>query len=248
MSFQTLKGLIPFYIRANMGRTLRNLRRKPNESPGIDFVSEITSRLPRLEIKVIFDVGAHVGLTALEFSDRFPKAAIFVFEPSLRNFKSLQQTLVGKPEIKAFRIGLSSEAKTAKLLLDPDHPSMARLSHADGGESVELDTLDHFCAEQGLSQIDILKIDTEGHEIEVLQGAKGLLQRHGVKIIKAEVAVDPDSSYHTPFSALCDLLHPLGYRLFGFYDQSEDQLSPGPRLRRFDAAFIACAPASQSKN
>ena len=57
--------------------------------------------------------------------------------------------------------------------------------------------------------------------------------------IKAEVALDPDSSYHTSIVTMSDYLHGFGYRLFGFYDQTEDALKSGPGLRRFDAAFIA---------
>lgn len=77
-----LKALIPPKARANIGRAVRNFRRRPSKSQGIDFIAEIKSRLPQLEIKTIFDVGAHIGLTALEYSDAFPDAEVYAFEPS----------------------------------------------------------------------------------------------------------------------------------------------------------------------
>ncbi|NVM03615.1 MAG: hypothetical protein HWN67_14895 [Candidatus Helarchaeota archaeon] len=40
-------------------------------------------------IETIFDVGANIGLITLEFLNYFPKAKVYVFEPSNKNFKSL---------------------------------------------------------------------------------------------------------------------------------------------------------------
>lgn len=153
----------------------------------------------------------------------------------------MNANLVGKPDIKKHRLGMGSQNATGTLYLDPNHPSTARLrEHAEGNpETIVIDTIDSFCRAKHISTIDILKIDTEGHELPVLAGAKQMLSSSKISIVKAEVAVDPDSSYHTQFSAFADTLQPPGYRLFGFYDQFEDTLSPGPRLRRFDAAFIA---------
>jgi FkbM family methyltransferase len=236
-----IKAFIPATTRANIGRTIRNLKRRPAESLGIDFITEIGSRLPQVEVKTIFDVGAHIGLTAIEYSDAFPNADVYAFEPSASNFERMKSNLIGKPDIKIHRIGMGSEKSAATLYLDPNHPSMARLTkHPEGkSEKVAIDTIDDFCNCQCISSIDILKIDTEGHETQVLAGARKMLSASQISIIKAEVAVDPDSSYHTPFSEFAGLLHSHKYRLFGFYDQFEDTLTPGPRLRRFDAAFIA---------
>src|SRR2546430_2092256 len=119
-----LKTLIPTTARANIGRTIRNLKRRPGESQGIDFIAEIRSRLPALNVKTVFDVGAHIGMTALEYSDAFPSADVYAFEPSADNFERMKLNLIGKPDIKLHRIGMGSEKSTATLYLDPDHPSM----------------------------------------------------------------------------------------------------------------------------
>jgi FkbM family methyltransferase len=192
-------------------------------------------------VKTIFDVGAHIGMTALEYCDAFPHASVYAFEPSAVNFERMKSNLIGRPDVKMLRIGMGSEKSTAILYLDPNHPSMARLSaHSTGKpESVVIDTIDSFCQGQRISNIDILKIDTEGHELQVLAGAQKMLSTAKISIIKAEVAVDPDSLYHTPFFAFADALHLQGYRLFGFYDQFEETITRGPRLRRFDACFIS---------
>ncbi|CAF4155089.1 unnamed protein product [Adineta steineri] len=58
------------------------------------------------------------------------------------------------------------------------------VSHTSIDEKVEVDvvTLDHFADEYNLSRIDILKIDTEGYEPFVFQGAKRLLEEHRIRL------------------------------------------------------------------
>ena len=84
-----------------------------------------------------------------------------------------------------------------------------------------------------------MKIDVEGHELQVLKGARGLLAAQRIALIKAECAVDPNSDWHTPFFALCDFLLPLGYRLLGIYEQRECWQKKLPSIRMFDAAFVS---------
>jgi FkbM family methyltransferase len=241
MVFSTIKSLISPSARATIGHSLRNITRKPSPSFGRDFIAEVKSRLPQLEVKVIFDVGAHIGITALEFSDRFPIADVYAFEPQSENFRRMISNLVGKPDIRCHQIGFSASEGTATVFMDPAHPSMARLVEKPNSKSEEvtIETIDQFCTVHKIEEVDLLKIDTEGHEIQVLTGANRMLQSGSISVIKAEVAADPDITYHTSFFSLFELLSAFGYRLFGIYDQCENEFSPGPRLRRFDACFIS---------
>jgi FkbM family methyltransferase len=217
------------------------MRRGDDETFGLNFLGEVRSRLSGLKMETIFDVGAHIGITALHFSDEFPQAQIYAFEPGTENMKRLVANLVGKPDIKRIKCGLGAEVSKQRLIVDAAHPSMARISDAENGpsESIDIDTIDAYCSAQSIAKVDFMKIDTEGYEMSVLQGAKGMLGKGAIGLIKAEVALDPDSSYHTSLVTMSNFLHEFGYRLFGFYDQFENTLKPGPRLRRFDAAFIA---------
>jgi FkbM family methyltransferase len=231
-------------LRHAVGRRLRNYRRNRVEGVGHDFVGDIRSRLPHVEVMTIFDVGAHIGMTAIEFSDEFPCADVCAFEPHPRNLARLKSNLIGKPNIRIYPIGMSDKAGTASFEFDPEHPSMARIAD-EGPETIQLESIDGFCAANSVEQIDLLKIDVEGHEVEVLSGATRLLSEDRIAIIRVETAIDPDIAYHTQLWDLCELLHPLGYRLFGFYDQWEFPLVNNPKLRRFDAAFIS--PSAQRR-
>ena len=225
-------------LKRQVGRQRRLWHRHAETRWGVDFISELKQRLSNMSVRVIFDVGAHIGMTALEFSDQFPLAKVHAFEPIAENMRRLHSNLIGKPEILRFPFALGETIDSKTMFIDPQNPSMARFQ-INGGERVQIDTLDNFCQRDRIGEIDILKIDTEGHELQVLRGGKDMLLRNAIGVIKAECAIDPDSNYHTQLADLCDYLHPLGYRLFGIYDQWEDTLKPTARIRRLDVAFIS---------
>jgi FkbM family methyltransferase len=235
-------------LRHSIGRSIRLRRRRRWRDPlnyGLDFVSELHSRMGHLQVKTIFDVGACMGLTALEFSDAFPRAAVYAFEPVTTNFKSMRANLTGAPKVKMFQLALGDSSGKTKIGLDPVHPTTCRIGHGDWFEEIVVETLDDFCAANQVEEIDVLKIDVEGYELQVLHGAKKMLSQQAIAIIKAECAVDPDSKYHAQFNDVCNFLLPLGYRLFGIYEQYECWQKRLPALRRFDAAFVCDRLAEQ---
>jgi FkbM family methyltransferase len=199
-------------------------------------------------MRTIFDVGAHIGMTAIEFSDEFPQATVYAFEPHPGNFARMKSNLVGKPEVRLCQRGFGSEAGELPFHFDAEHPSMARVA-AHGElvtDTIPVDTVDAFCSTNGVHSIDFMKIDVEGHEIPVLQGANRMLSEGRIALLRIETAIDPDIAYHTQLWDLCEALHPHGYRLFGFYEQAEFPLEPdNAKLRRFDVAFIS--PAAQRR-
>jgi hypothetical protein len=123
-----IKNLIPAKQRRVVGRRIRNLRRGDDLTFGLNFLAEVRSRLPGLSMDTIFDVGAHIGLTELQFADEFPKAEIYAFEPGTENMKRLVANLVGKPGVKRIKSGLGAAVSTQRLIVDAAHPSMARIS------------------------------------------------------------------------------------------------------------------------
>jgi FkbM family methyltransferase len=56
---------------------------------------------------------------------------------------------------------------------------------------VKASTLDSFTNENNIPQIDFLKLDTQGNELKILNGAKNLLENHLISVIKSEVAFVP---------------------------------------------------------
>lgn len=81
-----------------------------------------------------------------------------------------------------------------------------------------METLDAYMKKEGVADIDLLKIDVEGYELEVLAGANGALERGRIKAILAECDFDPKDTQHTYFSDLWDCLRSKNFSFFGLYD------------------------------
>ena len=146
---------------------------------------------------VFFDVGAHVGNYAHLLRKKFANAQIFAFEPNPKTFEQLQRN-VANANVRAVNIGLSNEKATTTIYTygnetDSEHASvyadvMTSLHHDQKPVSfdIELETLDAFCEQHEIQEIDFLKIDTEGHELSVLEGAKRMLSSGKIKLIQFE--------------------------------------------------------------
>ncbi|HSM18725.1 MAG TPA: FkbM family methyltransferase, partial [Gemmatimonadales bacterium] len=137
----------------------------------------------------ILDVGANIGQTALEYHRSFPHASIHSFEPFADAFEELERRTRGCPRIVCHRAALGASDRVAVMYLNTQSvtnsllPNDARSEHAalagstDPAGTVEVQErrLDTFCREVGMEQIDLLKIDTQGYEAQVLEGAGAML-------------------------------------------------------------------------
>jgi hypothetical protein len=84
-------------------------------------------------------------------------------------------------------------------------------------------TLDEFCRQRAIAAIDLLKIDTEGYEVPVLEGARDLLKSGSIRAVLAECEFQENASEpHGDFFKIAELLMPLGYRVVSFYSGGLD--------------------------
>lgn len=209
---------------------LKNLPR------GLNFLADIGTELPGVKVNTIFDVGANVGQSALEYVRQFPAADILCFEPIAATFTTLSKRIAGT-NARAYQLALSDRDGGAQMRVNAN----SELSSLDegGNETVQLRTLDSFCAAEGVDHISLLKIDTEGHDLAVLRGAKGMLSRATIDIVQVEAGMNPGNNVHVPFDALRTELERHGYRLFGIYSQVREWPTRQPQLRRTNPAFIS---------
>jgi FkbM family methyltransferase len=138
------------------------------------------------------DVGANIGYyTALASSLVGPAGQVFAFEPS--PYAAQRLNMLKKENslsnVKVFESGVSDTIGETTLHLQRgsrNHsPTMVPIPNCDS-VTVPLTTLDRFAQENGLSQIDLLKIDVEGYEHHVLKGAHDLLSRGSIKAVLCE--------------------------------------------------------------
>ena len=144
----------------------------------------------------LFDIGANIGLYALLFAKcAGPAGQVHAFEPEPRNFRRLVTNLaINRFEnVTANEMAVYSQSQPVTLNVYPDalHAlhSLGRASDAVEPESrrtVQATSLDDYCKSRGIERIDYLKIDVEGAECDVLQGASSLLARQAVGTIQFE--------------------------------------------------------------
>jgi FkbM family methyltransferase len=155
-------------------------------------VSELLGHA-RDENLVILDVGANVGSWTLQALNTFPRAQIHAFEPSASAFAELTVAVGDVARASAHRLALGNTDGEAVLYADSPGSGLAsltkrRLDHFglqfSFEEAVRVSTLESWSKSSGISEFDVLKLDVEGHEMEVLRGAGRLLER--VRVIQFE--------------------------------------------------------------
>ena len=167
----------------------------------------------RFPIRVFVDVGANTGAYFQAVSPLFTDQSteFHLFEPSPQTFSQLVQASdQGRKVIKnQLALGKSSSEKVTFF----NHPNPVYSGfHSDHlGESkaieVEMTTIDLYATNHEINQIDFLKLDVEGHEFDVLLGAKTLLKEGKIKAIQFEFGVNNLQS-RTYFKDFFDLLSP----------------------------------------
>ena len=149
---------------------------------------------------VVLDVGANEGAYAREVVSQNPRSELHCFEPHPETYRRLFST-ASELGFRAHCVGCSAE-NGSRLLYDyplgdgqgggSTHASLTRdaISHGQGhpvSETlVKLVKLDDFCMQNNIDNIRLLKIDTEGHELEVLIGARELINKGAIQIIQFE--------------------------------------------------------------
>lgn len=146
---------------------------------------------------VVFDVGANVGDYAREVVARVPQARLFCFEPQPDALAELTQWAMNK-RAAIVPVALSDEAGPMTLRatdtrccylagLYRDHDAPSGLA-VDREVRVHAATIEDYCTATGIERINLLKIDAEGHEPWVLDGALSLLEGGDIDLIQFEMA------------------------------------------------------------
>ena len=151
---------------------------------------------------IIFDVGAHYGETIRLFSNKFKIKKIYSIEASPQNFQVLKKKISKKQidlnKVEIFNFGLGNQI--AKSYINQAIESSSSTINEVNEDSkylkrklkilninkndvfyrkipIQLITLDSFIEKLNIQKVDLLKIDTEGYELNVLKGLSKYSQR-----------------------------------------------------------------------
>lgn len=198
-------------MKINAASLVRRLRRPPRaKTPGAPPAASFTEveRAERIfyleylrEGMTVFDAGANVGELTLLFS-RFVGAGgrVHAFEPSGAGFERLGAVCraASLRNVLLNRLALAEEEGAVRLYVyDEDYLSWtsqaARPLESYGidvrpqtTEEVPATTVDLYCERNGVAEIDLLKVDVEGAELQVLAGARRMLSERRVRLVTFE--------------------------------------------------------------
>jgi FkbM family methyltransferase len=216
---------------------LKKTIKKLSRSLGIDLkrYNVQTSEAARMQqlldyhkIDLVLDVGANVGQYAKSLRDLGYSGRIVSFEPLSSAYSQLKtaskkdllweiapQTAIGNQEGEIIiNIAGNSQSSSALPMLDA-HLESAPESAYSGSETVKLSRLDTIAKDYIKSETKsiFLKIDVQGLEKQVLEGATAILPL--VKGIKLELSLVPLYEGQVLFKEMIDIVEKLGYELYG---------------------------------
>lgn len=175
-----IAGKILFPLLKRVERKAAYLRGKGYGSYSVEQEAKVAVELLARPPSLVIDVGGNVGIYSECIRKIAPGAEIHLFEPSRHCLAILDQKFAGVEDIVINPTALAEEAGEATLFADQPGSGLASLTHRDLGHlGVDFDwaetvqTLrfeDYWRSALGSRPIDIVKIDVEGHELDVLRG------------------------------------------------------------------------------
>ncbi len=199
------------------------------------------------DIKMIIDVGANVGTMTRTYAERFPDAIIYVVEPVEETFNKLRKDTLSVGRVSAVQLALGNKPGTADCFIHNDSkkntliPGLTDDLHSEPRDShlVNVCTLYDFVEQHGILSIDLLKIDTEGFDLAVIQGAEKSLNNQSVVFIYFEFHQLVPRKSATQLGSLveiAELLDKYGYRFLTTYTDSVHGAEP---IGTYNALFVA---------
>lgn len=168
----------------------------PKTSGEIFTLNYIRHRLKYLDKICLFDVGANIGNYTILLKKIFgARAQIHSFEPSHKTYQKLQSNLGNMSGVNLYNFGLGNQDGQLTLFSNADESGLASVYkrkldhfniHLSQEEKIQMKTLDAFCAEQKITRINFLKLDVEGHEMQVLQGGQNMIKAGAIDFIQFE--------------------------------------------------------------
>ena len=249
-------------------RAITYLRKKIMRSTG--FRLNGATRMPPFDavpadinVRWVLDIGANQGDVAEAALVTYPNCHVICFEPVKATFANLTKKLQPFADrIHLYNLALSDQSGAGEINLTTFHGANSILPQAQfhkhfnphvrelGREEILLAKLDDFASNFPNQQIDVLKIDVEGYELNVLKGGVNFI-KNNVDTIIIEIALMRDSSWETQgIFEIFSLLHDADFRLINVVDlcyAKKEQSNQNMLLVQMDCVFrkkhMLCLPA-----
>jgi FkbM family methyltransferase len=249
--FQTIKD----YVSTILFRHGVDLRRASSTPFGLRWYRDIQFFPNGVELGTVLDVGANTGQTALQVARQFPKSRIYSFEPVPSTFRELVRNTAIYANIEPIGCAMGASRGSGKMTIERLSLSNRFIVSEESTSNalrvleVPVDTVDAFCAEREIHRVNLLKIDTEGHELSVLEGAEKFLTEKRIDFILAECEfLRRGGEPHGDFTEIMKHVSGFGFHVVSFYTGGVDHLGWvwGDVLfresSRSEPGRVACSP------
>lgn len=153
-----------------------------------DQISYFINNYKKYKPEYFLDIGAHGGLYSIILKNKFPKLNVWAFEPDQQNRYQLYGNLFlnnFEREIEVYNFGLSSNNKEVAFGIVKDGNRGGKTIMESGELKINVKPLDEVFLEK--SKICFVKIDVEGHELDVIKGSKKFL-KNNFCLIQVEIS------------------------------------------------------------
>lgn len=187
---------------------------------------------------VVFDVGAYIGDTIEQFKSSFPESYIHAFEPFDESFSVLKNRFQKTDKLFFNNVAVENRSSSkANMYITQNKGSSSLLQPTKYANEfwegnplstqkevkVETTTIDSYCQKHNIETIDILKIDVQGSELKVLQGAERMLKERRVKLIFTEISIAPNYKGQSEIDEIIKFLRENKYKIFNFFKMKHKQ-------------------------
>lgn len=239
-------------IKKNMKKTLQkiinffgyNIKKKDIFSRSKLLIEKMES----LSINLVFDIGANIGQSAIGLIESGYKGKIISFEPLENEYNKLinnskkydnwivaDRTAIGSENDITYINVAGNSGSSSILPMNETHSNAEPVSKYIGKQEVKICKLDTISVQYiNNTSVIMLKIDTQGFESQVLDGAIEIMSK--IKCITLELSLFELYKGQTLWKELIERLEKLGFKLWsiepGFFDPKDGQ------MLQIDATFF----------
>jgi FkbM family methyltransferase len=169
------------------------------------YEADLLNEIKKLDLKGTYvDVGANIGNHSLFFSTHCRASKVISIEPTPRAFRYLVENVSDEANSAVEFLNCAVSDRSGLCSMDVIDPYNLGRSKVVTGNTTSVRTLDSIL--EFVNDVTFIKIDVEGHEVNVLNGAKQTLERcHPVLSI--------ESSTPEELQTIKTILEPLGYKV-----------------------------------
>jgi FkbM family methyltransferase len=178
----------------------------------------------------VLDVGANEGQTIDLILQHFKIPTIHAFEPSTCSFEKLVKRGYGA-NVRLYRIAVgdtdgfidlinyADSRLSSVLALDSSPENRFRLTQEIDRESVAIKKVDTHILEESIDNVDLLKIDTQGFDLSVLQGANDALCRGVIAFVMVEINFVDMYEGQASATGIHEFLVSRGFMVVDYYEK-----------------------------